>query len=138
MYCKQTELQRIFSIGSTHTSKVCRMIEKHEDRYKGYPVIGKRYSLVAFADAYKYYNELEEGKDIPEFDSTKAGYLLLVRGDIDWQHFKDDGVKEERKRIKDEIMQWFKDTKPPAKTTPKHLMGIICEAMLAITSGEEP
>lgn len=137
MYCKQKELQEIFSVGQTFTQKICRLIDANEERYHGFPHIGARYSLVAFADAYKYYRELENGVEIPPFDPLRAGYLLAIRNDVDWRKFEVKGSEKAKSNIEEEIEKWFNYTDMPDDIEVDKLCEIIKKAMLAIVRESE-
>lgn len=117
MYYKQTQLQKMFSVGSTTCTKICRLIDKNEDRYGQYASIGTRYSDAAFADAMKHRHELERGEVIEPFVPEQVLRFNLESESVCQDYF-DAGARKVRNEIFDQVDQYFRETRFPEEAEP--------------------
>lgn len=112
MYYKQTQLQKIFSVGSTTCTKICRFIDAHEGRYGQYASIGARYSDAVFADAMKYHRQINSGESVPPFVPENVLNFNLQH-ETDCQDYFDAGARKVRNEIYRQLDRYFKETQFP-------------------------
>ena len=129
MYMKQTDLARQFSIGSTLTNHICRLIDANPDRYGTYAKIGRRYGLYAFADAYKYRKALEAGEAIPEFDPQE---IQRQFPGAECHEYYEAGARAMRNTLFGQIDDYFNDTIFPNDIEGRKLARLIKMAVESI------
>lgn len=134
LYYKQVDLQQRFDIGPTFCNKVCRLIDENPDLYSGYSRIGTKYHICAFLHAYKHWQALEMGKEVPQFMPEVLGKLVMDKQERD----ADEAAKYAEHRLRTDIIvrivDWFNVTAIPNNICNKRLAGIIKKAMVAIVT----
>lgn len=121
MYCTQKSLQQIFDVGQTFTTRICRLIDEHEDRYENLGKVGGRYSAVAFADAYVFREKMENGEPLPKFMPETIKQFLAMPSDETKRDYYEFGFRRARQEIYNEVKEYFDSTMIPdeSKTVAK-------------------
>lgn len=130
-FYKQVELQKMFSIGATYCTRICRAIDAHQDIYTEYSRNGSRYDICAFVHASKYLKELENGRPVPTYNPEEITKVLMEH------EFKEERAFAEaelRLRLIDKVNEWFRVTDIPKDIKAQDLTNIVQRAMLAIIS----
>lgn len=135
MWRKPSQLGKIFSVSPAHTTKMCRFIDTHLDRYGKDAVIAKSYSVLAFADACEVYLDINAGKEVPPFDPDRIRPYVAEHLIEDAQDFCEVGIRKTRLALYDAVNIYFHDTKIP-KDFQKCAKAIRL-AMLSIVMTEE-
>ena len=135
MWCTQVDLQRRFSLGSTFTTKVCRLIDENMDIYGEGCKVRKRYSPLAFYHAYANYEALANGDPVPPFEPEKyARYLIDIQTE-DAKEYFNAGIRRCRNELHDQLVQYFGDTLIP-KESRKVAKAIKLAVLSIVTTGE--
>ena len=143
MYAKQVELQRLFNVGHTHCTEVCRLIDKRHDRYGEMPNIGTRYNIVCFADALANYRNLKEGLQVRIFDYNKVAKELPAElTSFDEEECKeqyDAGAEAMKSKIFHNVWDYFDETyvEKGEDVDPNNLMNIIKLGVMTKITGSE-
>ena len=133
MYCTQKKLQKMFDIGSTFTTHICRLIDAYEDRYDNLGKIGGRYSAIAFADAYAFRANMENNEPLPPFRPDIIAQFLVEPSDDSLKDFYSAGVRKTRQTLFDEVQDYFSTTQMP----DRQLANCIRNAVLTIITTSE-
>ena len=134
LYYRQVDLQQKFDIGATFCNKVCRLIDNNEDIYSGYSKIGTKYHICAFLHAYKHWQDLESGRNVPPFQPEVLGKLVMDQQERDAEEAAKYAEHKLRTDIVIKIIDWFNVTAIPRGLCDKRLLGIIKKAMVAIVT----
>lgn len=130
-FYKQVELQKMFSIGSTYCSRICRAIDNHPEIYSEWSRTGTRYEICAFVHASKYLNELEAGDEVPAFNPHQIEEVLRAH---DYQEEKKFTEHEIRLDLVDKVNDWFRVTQIPDNMSAKEFAKIARLGMISIVT----
>lgn len=130
-FYKQVELQKMFSIGSTYCTRICRAIDDHQDIYTKYSRNGTRYDVCAFVHASKYLKELENDRPVPAYNPDEITKVLMEHEFKEERAFAEAELKLD---LAGRVNEWFRVTEIPKNIKPNELITIVQNAMLAIIS----
>ena len=134
LYFKQIDLQKMFDLKPTFCCKICRLIDDHDELYSEYSRLGRKYHGCVFLHAYKHWEALEEGKNVPPFEPELLSRFILKKSERD----ADEAAKYAEHRLRTDIIvrivDWFNVTAIPNNICNKRLAGIIKKAMVAIVT----
>lgn len=143
MFVKQVELQRLFNIGSTHCTHVCRLIDERHDRYGELPNIGSRYNIVCFADALANYRNLKDGLQVRNFDYDKVAKELPNEltsfNEDECKAQYDAGAEAMKSKIFHNVWDYFDETyvEKGEDVKPNDLMRIIKQGVMTKITGSK-
>lgn len=130
-YLKQVELQKMFDIGSTYCTRICRAIDNHQEIYSEWAKNGTRYEICAFVHASKYLSELENNLQVPEFIPERIEEVLRAHEFKEERNYAEHEVKL---HLADKVNEWFRVTEIPKNISANEVAKIIKKAMLAIVT----
>lgn len=135
MWNTQVELQKRFSLGSTFTTKICRIIDANTDIYGEGCKVRKKYSPLAFAHAYENWEALERGDcDVP-FEPEKYARFLIAMDRSTAEEYFDAGIRRCRDELYDQLTEFFDCTRVPKDN--RTIATILRKGVLTIvTTGE--
>lgn len=132
LYFKQSALQKMFDIKPTFCCKVCRLIDEHDELYSQYSKLGTKYHGCAFIHAYKHWEALEKGENVPPFEPKLLSRFILKKSERDADEAAIGAVNRFRNDKIVEIIDWFNVTAIPKNICNTRLAKIIKQAMVAI------
>lgn len=132
-FYKQVELQKMFGIGSTYCTRICRAIDAHPEIYSEWSRNGTRYEICSFVHASKYLNELESDNPVPAFEPESIERVLSEHECKEERRLAESELKLD---LIDRINEWFRVTEIPKDIKAEKYATIVRNAMIAIVSEE--
>lgn len=113
MWSTQVHLAKRFDLGSTFTTKICRLIDENIDIYGEGCKLHKKYSPLAFAHAYENYEALERGEcDVP-FEPEKYARFLIAMDRETAEEYFNAGIRRCRSELFEQLVLFFGETVVP-------------------------